>query len=460
MEKEVKEHRAYKAHCLVLPYPNQGHINPLVQFSKLLDHKQVKVTLVTTRFIYKTMHRRSSRIELETISDGYDEGGKDEAESIQAYIDRFWLVGPQTLAELFEKLSITGCPVDCIVYDSDLPWALDVAKKFGIMGAAFFTQSCAADNIYYHVNKGLLKLPLNESEISLPGLPPLLPVDFPSFIYDFGSYPAFFDIVVGQFSNVDKADWVLCNTFYELEEQVVDWMIDFWPVRTIGPTIPSEYLDKRVENDKDYGTNLFKSNNDDCMKWLNEQPKGSVVYVSFGSGVQLDVEQMEELAWGLRRGKSKFLWVVRESEAAKVPEGFIEETTDKGLLVSWCSQLEVLAHEAVGCFITHCGWNSTLEALSLGVPLVAMPQRSEQSTNAKFIRDVWKIGVKAQADERGIVRRGEVEHCISEIMESARGKEIQRNAMKWKELARKAVDEGGSSDRNIDEFIEKLIKHK
>ncbi|PRQ22264.1 putative UDP-glucuronosyl/UDP-glucosyltransferase [Rosa chinensis] len=197
-----KEHRAYKSHCLVLPYPSQGHINPLFQFSKLLDHKQIKVTLVTTRFTSKTMHRGSSGIELETISDGYDEGWRDKAESIQAYIERFWQVGPETLTELLEKLSSSGCPVDCIVYDSVMPWALDVAKKFGIVGAAFFTQSCVVDNIYYHVNKGLLKLPLSESETSLPGMPPLRPVDFPSFMYDLGSYPAYFDVVLGQFSNV------------------------------------------------------------------------------------------------------------------------------------------------------------------------------------------------------------------------------------------------------------------
>ncbi|KAM5549798.1 hypothetical protein ABKV19_000956 [Rosa sericea] len=453
-----KEHRAYKSHCLVLPYPSQGHINPLFQFSKLLDHKQIKVTLVTTRFTSKTMHRGSSGIELETISDGYDEGWRDQAESIEAYIERFWQVGPETLAELLEKLSSSGCPVDCIVYDSVMPWALDVAKKFGIVGAAFFTQSCVVDNIYYHVNKGLLKLPLSESEISLPGMPPLGPVDFPSFMYDLGSYPAYFDVVLGQFSNVEKADWILCNTFYELEEQVVDRMSDFWPARTIGPTIPSGYLNKQLEDDKEYGVNLFKSNNDACMKWLNEQKKGSVVYVSFGSEAKLNTGQMEELAWGLRRTKSKFLWVVRESEADKLIKGFVEETLEKGLVVSWCSQLEVLAHEAVGCFITHCGWNSTLEALSLGIPLVAMPQMSDQSTNAKYIKDVWKIGVKAQPDEKGIVRQEEVKHCISKIMEGEGGKEIQRSAMKWRELAKKAVDEGGSSDKNIDEFIAKLVQ--
>jgi pathogen-inducible salicylic acid glucosyltransferase len=129
-------------------------------------------------------------------------------------------VGTQTLAELIEKVCSSGYPVDCVVYDPFLPWALDVAKKLGLLGAVLFTQSCAVDNIYYHVHKAVLKLPLLDSEILLPGSPPLGPQDMPSSIYDFGSYPAFFDTLVGQFSNIDKADCLLVNTFYELEKEV------------------------------------------------------------------------------------------------------------------------------------------------------------------------------------------------------------------------------------------------
>ena len=212
---------AYKAHCLVLSYPTQGHLNPMLEFSRRLEHKGVKVTLVTTRSMSKTIHKEASSIALETISDGFDEGGIAHAESIQAYLERFWQVGSQTLVELLEKLSSLGNPVDCIVYDAFLPWALDVAKKFGLVGAVFFTQSCAVHNIYYHVNKGLLKLPLSEAEILLPGLPPVQPQDMPSFIYDLVTYPAVTDMLVSQFSNVDKADWVLCNTLYELEPEVI-----------------------------------------------------------------------------------------------------------------------------------------------------------------------------------------------------------------------------------------------
>jgi pathogen-inducible salicylic acid glucosyltransferase len=221
MEKEKEEERiGYRAHCLVLTYPTQGHINPMLEFSKRLEHKGVKVTLVTTYFISHTIHKEATSIALETISDGYDEGGRAKAESIHAYLERFRRVGSQTLAELLEKLSSSSRPVDCIVYDAFLPWALDVAKKFGLVGAVLFTQSCAVDNIYYHVHKGVLKVPLSETEILLPGSLPLEPQDMPSFVSDFGSYSALLDILVGQFSNVDKADCVLVNTFYELEQEV------------------------------------------------------------------------------------------------------------------------------------------------------------------------------------------------------------------------------------------------
>ncbi|KAB2602447.1 hypothetical protein D8674_003452 [Pyrus ussuriensis x Pyrus communis] len=434
---EKKERGDDKAHCLVLPYPSQGHINPMLQFSKVLQHKGLKITLVTTHRFHSTMHRSPfTSIAFETISDSYDEGGFLQAETAEAYLDSFQKVGTNTLIELLEKLSCSGNPVDCIVYDAFMPWPLDVAKKYGIVGAVFLTQSCAVDNIYYHVQQGLLKLHLPpDCEILLPGLPPLQPSDMPSFIHAFGSYPAFFKMVVDdQFSNVDKADWILCNTFYELEEEVVDWMAKFWPLRTIRPTIPSKYLDNRREDDTEYGFSLFNPNTDACMNYL---------CVSFGSLAELGAEQMEELSWGLKSSKSYFLWVVREKEAAKLPKGFVEETSEKGFVVSWCPQLEVLAHEAVGCF--------------LGVPMVAVPQWTNQSTNARFIMDVWKMGLTASADESGIVRQEEIARCVREILEGDRGTEIRMNALKWKTLATTAVDEGGSSDKNIDEFIAKLV---
>nr|GMC51488.1 UDP-glycosyltransferase 74G1-like [Ipomoea batatas] len=259
-------------------------------------------------------------------------------------------------------------------------------------------------------------------------------------------------MLVDQFCNVEKADWILINTFYELERQVIDWMRKLWVVRAIGPTIPSVYLDNRLPDDKEYGLSVFKPMTEVCIKWLDDQQDGSVVYVSFGSIVHLQEEQMEELAWALRRSNRPFLWVVRSEEANKLPKNFlmeIEEET-RGLVVSWCPQLQVLIHRGVGCFLTHCGWNSTLEAISLGVPMIAIPQWSDQMTNSKLVMDKWKTGVRAKKEENGVVKRGEIEECIGRVMED---EEMRANARKWKQICREAVDVGGTSDRDIQDFV-------
>ncbi|KAL2525398.1 UDP-glycosyltransferase 74E2 [Abeliophyllum distichum] len=395
-----------------------------------------------------------SSISVETISDGYDEGNTPSDENIGAYFMMFRHVGSQTLSNLIEKLKDSDCPVDCIIYDPFLPWGLDVAKRYGLKGGVFFTQSCAVNNIYYHAFKGVLKLPPSDSEIVVPGLPTMEPSDMPSFISDY-QYHGYkrMELFLDQFKNVGEADWIFVNSFYKLEEKVIDYMTKLWPVKTIGPTIPSMYLDKRLHDDKEYGLSVFKPITDSCMKWLNEKPTHSVIYVSFGSIAQVGLEQMEELAMGLKMSNKNFLLVVRKSEEDKLPKNFAKETSKNGLIVSWSSQLEILAHEAVGCFISHCGWNSTLEALCLGVPMVAMPHWTDQTTNAKFIADVWQMGIKARPDVKGIVSREEIDKCINLVMDGDNGKEIRKNGTKWKEFAREAIDEGGSSDKNIEEFV-------
>ncbi|CAN4113697.1 unnamed protein product [Withania somnifera] len=161
---------------------------------------------------------------------------------------------------------------------------------------------------------------------------------------------------------------------------------------------------------------VFKPMTNECLNWLNHQPISSVVYVSFGSIVILEAEQREELAWGLKNSNKNFLWVVRSTEEPKLPKYFLEElTSEKGLVVSWCPQLQLLEHESIRCFLTHCGWNSTLEAISLGVAMVTMGKWPDQITDAKLVKNL--------------------------VMEEEKGKVIRENVKKWKELARNAIDE-------------------
>ncbi|XP_043693540.1 mogroside IE synthase-like [Telopea speciosissima] len=445
----MKEEGARGTHVLVFPFPAQGHINPMLQFCKRLASKGLKVTLATTLFITKIAHNEVSNIRVEGISDGFDEGGMKEAESPYAYLERFQIVAPQSLAELIEKQESSGYPFRCLIYDSMMPWALEIAKRFGLVTASFFTQSCANDAIYYNVKKGLLSIPVEGPTVSLPGLPILGIHDLPAFIYNWESYPPFLELVLNQFQNVEKADCLLINTFDKLEDEVLKWMSKLYPIKTIGPTMPLIYLDNRVEDDKDYGLSLFQPSKETYMDWLNMREAGSVIYVSFGSFAELGDEQMEELALGLKSSNHYFLWVVRKSEENKIPKSLVEAKSEKGLVVAWCSQLEVLAHNAVGCFMTHCGWNSTIEAVSLGVPMIAMPQLADQTTNAKFVEDVWEVGVRVKLDEKGIARREEIEQCVKEVMEGDRREQIKKNAFRWKVLAKEAVDEGGIQIRTL-----------
>lgn len=227
-------------------------------------------------------------------------------------------------------------------------------------------------------------------------------------------------------------------------------------MRAIGPTLPSLYLDNRVKDDHDYGFNIFKPDTDACLKWLDSKAKGSVVYISFGSAAALTAEQTAEVAEALVLSCRNFLWVVKPSEENKLPTNFKSGISDMGLVVRWCPQLAVLAHEAVGCFVSHCGWNSTLEAISLGVPIVAMPQFLDQMTNAHFVEHVWKVGVKPKTDDEGLSPSEEIRTCIEVIMLGEKGREIKTNVCRWRALAKEAIEEGGSSDICIDEIIAKL----
>ncbi|KAL8099935.1 hypothetical protein AgCh_032264 [Apium graveolens] len=363
MEKNKKS-----PHALVLPYPAQGHINPMLQFCKRLVSKGIKVSLANTIYISKSMLADPlSFISFETYSDGFDEGGYAQAGNSIIYLSTLRTVGSQTLENLLKKLDESGNPVNVLIYDGFLPWALDVANNFGLVKAVFFTQSCAINNIYYHVYKGLISLPQRDDEssvISVPGLPLFRSWEAPAPLH-------YTDVLVDQFSNVDDADWVFFNTFHKLEEE-----------------------------------------------WLEDKPNGSVIYVSFGSAARLEVEQIREIARGLEQSNFNFLWVVRESEQTKLP---------------------------------------ILEAISLGVPIVGMPQWTDQPANAKYVEDIWGIGVRTRPYEKGIVKRKVLESLIRDVMKGEKGKTIKKRVANWKILAKEAVDEGGTSDRNITEFAAELL---
>ncbi|XP_075660896.1 mogroside I-E synthase-like [Castanea sativa] len=320
-----REQGATLTHVVVLSFPIQGHINPMLQFSKRLASKGLKVTLLSTKSIVKSMEGQASSVTIEPIAD--DSGEYPTVETMEAYTERFKVMFSHSLEDLIERNKSIGYATKLVVYDSILPWALEVAKQHGVGGAPFITQSCTIAAIFYHLFQGRITLPLQVSEVSLPSLPLLRIDDMPSFISQPDSYPLLLRLCVDEFHNFHEVNWVFCSSFDKLEEEVVSWISSQWPIKNIGPTIPSMYLDKRLKDDKNYDLSLFKPNVDACMKWLDLKDTGTVVYVSFGSLAALGEEQMEEVALGLKRSNKYFLWVVIETETKKLPTNFIEETT-------------------------------------------------------------------------------------------------------------------------------------
>ncbi|CAI9108438.1 OLC1v1008027C1 [Oldenlandia corymbosa var. corymbosa] len=450
------------AHILAFPFPAKGHINPLLHLCNRLTAKGFRITLITTTATFKSVQSKASGngINIECIEDELEH--QDAEGDMDDYFRKFRAAASKGLKDLIEKFKKNGYSLPkVVIYDSTMPWILDVVHPMGVKGASFFTQCCSVCTVYYHMGDGTIKVPFEKDIITrLPSMPPLEFDDLPGLQYFPDPNGTITRLLTDQFSNIDKADYILFNTFEKLEVELATWMAKRWPIKTVGPTSPLTFAHEKLKNTttNDHQENyLFETNTETCLKWLDQREPSSVVYVSFGSIAAPVKEQIEEVAEALLKIKCRFLWVVRSEEESKLPTSFKDDTSDQGLIINWCPQLDVLGHQAVACFVTHCGWNSTIEALSSGVPMIAVPQWVDQTTNAKFIADVWKVGIRVKVNEKGIVTRDEFERCIRDITEGYNGKEIRRNATKWKELAIEAVSEGGSSERNIEDFAASLL---
>ena len=404
--------------------------------------------------------------------DGYDDGFKPGGDKEEHYISEMRRCGYQAICDLVVSAQNDGRPYSCLVYSLLLPWAGLAAEGLGLPWVMLWNQPATVFAIYYYYFYGyedvIREISVKKdhpSKTTLPGLSlEFTRRDVPSFMDAENTYSGAIPLFREQFEILVKTNHgkVLVNTFDELEVEALR-AISGLSLIGIGPLIPSAFLDEKDPSDKSFGVDLFQRSEDKYIEWLNSKPKTTVVYVSFGSLADLSKQQMEEIAKGLLDFGRPFLWVIREKTVNDKNDddeelSYREELEKLGLIVPWCSQLEVLSNESLGCFVTHCGWNSTLESLASGVPLVAFPQWSDQGTNAKLIEEVWKIGVRVNPNEKGIVGSEEMKRCLELVMGGKEnGEEMRRNAKKWKDLAREAAKEGGSSDKNLKAFVAEMI---
>ncbi|KAM7253279.1 hypothetical protein ACFE04_025897 [Oxalis oulophora] len=444
-------------HILLVVFPTQGHINPALQLAKRLVRLGLQVTFATSNYATKHMDNSLQGLSYATFSDGHGQGFKPDQDS-NKFMEVVAEYGSQDLRKLLNELNMEqDRRLTCIIYSVLLPWVGKIALDLGIPSMLFWDQPATLLDIYYYYVKGYRDAILdsvkdvpNLSLVKLPNLPPFANSDLPSFFTLGSPHSYILKIVEEHFKILDeeKNPKILVNSFDALELEAMT-AIKEYSVVGIGPLISSSYLDGK----EPAGGDLLKTSKT-YIHWLATKSESSVIYIAFGSMSVLSTDQLEEMAGALLNTGRPFLWIIRdEDQRERLTRK--EELEKQGMIIPWCSQVEVLSHRATGCFVTHCGWNSTFESLVSGVPMVGVPQWSDQGTNAKLFQDVWKVGIRVEKNEDGIVECNEIERCLELVMKS---EEMKRNAKKWKELAREAVKESGTSDTNLRDFVDQVRK--
>ncbi|KAB2622032.1 7-deoxyloganetic acid glucosyltransferase-like [Pyrus ussuriensis x Pyrus communis] len=342
-------------------------------------------------------------------------------------------------------------------------FAIDVAEKVGvpamaitvISGCGYWSYSCIP-NLIQQGHVPFTDEDMDKQSSDIPGMEGLLRRrDLPGFCRFSIDHPVtkiFMEVI-----KATRASALIINTFDGLEASILSHIATLFPqVYAIGPV--HALVKSRVGDGLSSSASLRQEDRR-CMAWLDSKQVGSVIYVSFGSLVELTHDQLFEFWHGLVSCGKQFLWVVRsdmisgEQGEHVIPTELKMGTKERGLIVEWAPQEEVLAHKAVGGFLTQCGWNSILEGIWAGVPMLCWPRLAEQLVTSRWIGEVWRIGI----DMKDTCERSMVEKMIRRLMEEGDEREqILRSVERFSKLARGAVTEGGSSYNNLDKLIQDL----
>ncbi|CAK8566864.1 unnamed protein product [Lathyrus sativus] len=470
-----------KPHVVCVPFPAQGHVNPFMQLAKILRSIGFHITFVNNEFNHRRLIsslgenfvKGEPDFQFETIPDGLPESDKDSTQSIAALCDGTRKHCYAPLKELVKKLnSSANVPqVTSIMYDGLMGFARKVAKDLGLADQQFWTASACGLLGYLQFDELVKRniLPFkDESYITdgsldktlewIEGMKDIRMRDLPSFVRTTTLDDISFTCFGFESQTCMKlSSSVIINTVHELEKEVLDYLMAINPnIYNIGPLeFLGNHFPGRENGFKIHGSNLWK-NDVTCLKWLDQWEPNSVIYVNYGSIAVMSEEHLKEFAWGLANSKLPFLWIKRpdlvkgKGKSTPLPQEFLDEVKDRGYITSWCPQSEVLGHSSVGAFLTHCGWNSSLESICEGKPMIGWPFFAEQQTNCRFICNTWGIGMDIKDD----VKREEVTELVVEMIKGEKGKEMREKCQEWKKKVVEAADPGGSS---YDDFY-RLLK--
>ncbi|CAI0555141.1 unnamed protein product [Linum tenue] len=460
-------------HVVFLPFPAQGHVKPMFMLAKLLCHVGgFQATFVNTEHNHALLQRTLAAGDLPagftflSLPDAVPHDREQQQSSISTVRELFNSIrnSKPDFRRLVAELSPT-----CIIADGIMSLGFDVAVELGIPVIAFRTFSAVCAWVYFHlrdlIEQRVVPIPadadMDQPITSIPGLEGILRRrDLPS-ICRHGTPPPILNFFLRETESMRRASGLILNTFDGLEGPLISRLSTIFP--KIFPVGPLHGLLSNVVKEEEPLTASnggLKEEDRSCMTWLDSQPSRSVIFVSFGSLVALTEAQFVEFWHGLVNSGKPFLWVVRSDSvlgedevpsSVEVLSGLKSGAARDGsrcCVVDWAPQVEVLAHEAVGGFLTHSGWNSTVESVLAGVSMACWPRLSDQQVNSRAVSDVWRIGL----DMKDTWDRSTVEKTVRELMEGRRD-EIMKSTIEMAGMARGSVEEGGSSYHNLEKLI-------
>ncbi|KAF8022307.1 hypothetical protein BT93_G2455 [Corymbia citriodora subsp. variegata] len=475
---------AKRSHAVCFPAPYQSHIGAMLKLAKLLYAKGFYVSFVNTEYNHRRLLKSRGPQALDgfhgfqflTITDGLPPTDADSSQDTNAVCDAVRKNMSAPLCDLISNLNNTASssdvpPVTCIFSDGHMSLATDAAREFGIPIIYLWPiPACAFMGFKQYRTlreKGLTPLK-DTSYLSngyldmaidwIPGMKDVKLWDLPTFLRITDPDDILFNFMMDTVEQANTASAVIFHTFDALESEVLNALSSMHPrALAIGPL--SLLLNKLVKEEsplKSLDCNLWREDTE-CLQWLNSKELKSVLYVNFGSIAMLTREELIEFAMGLANSKHPFLWIIRpdlvRGDSAVLPREFIEETEGRSMLVGWCPQEAVLNHLSIGGFLTHCGWNSMIESVSAGVPMICWPSFGDQRTNCTYACSKWKIGLELSSE----VKREEVERLVKELLDRDKGKQMQERITEWKKLAEEATDPNGSSSMNFDKLLNELL---
>ncbi|KAF9599002.1 hypothetical protein IFM89_033347 [Coptis chinensis] len=483
--------QGHQLHFLLFPFLAQGHMIPMLDIARLIAQRGVLVTIVTTpsNFLrFKTTIDRAIQLKLPIrilqlhfpgVEAGLPEGCEnfDTVPSQDLIRNLFTATAmlQQPLEQSIEEMELLP---SCIISDFCLPWTSETARKFNIPRLVFngmccFTLFCAHNIIHL---KAIENVNSESEPFVIPGLPDRIEITKSRIMDNLKISLNNYNKVLDQINKAELTAYgVVINSFHDLEPMYIKGYQKAKgnKVWHVGPV---SLYNKEVVDKVERG-NKATVDASHCLRWLDSRKPNSVVYVCLGSLSRLAPAQFMEIGLGLETSQCSFIWVIKSGERYKElekwlsDENFEERTKDRGLVIEgWAPQVLILSHQAIGGFLTHCGWNSTLEAVCAGVPMLTWPMFQDQFINEKLIVQVLSIGVSVEVgdpipwgeeDKVGVlVTKEKVESAVNRLMdENDEGEGRRRKARELAELASKAMEEGGSSYLSLTLLIED-IKHE